>query len=108
MVRLPTDRRTDDEDRPLRIAWDGTPAGARAITRWSATSALAVRFQWTEGVHEPDQARTLVEHDFPGSAEWVPTPVGSTIERAGRDIDAPLTVTPPPRPRDPVTILEEQ
>lgn len=108
MVRLPADRRTDDEHRPRRVIWDGKPATARAITRWSADSSLIVRFHWTDGVHKPDEARTLVQHDFPRSAEWLPTPVGSTIERTSTDIDAPLTVTPPPRPRDPVEILEEK
>lgn len=108
MVRLPTDNRTDDQDKPRTITWDGTPATARRIVKWSADSSLNTRFQYNEALHEPNEARTLVQRDFPASAEWIPTPVGSVIERTGRDSDAPLVVHVPPKPQDPIAILEEQ
>jgi len=108
MVRTASDNRTDDEDKPRRMTWDGTPETAHKLRVWSADESLNTRFAWISQLHTPDEARTLVQRPFPDSAEWMPTPVGSVIERLGREDDAPLRVILPPKPLDPIAVLEEQ
>ena len=108
MVRTSADSRTDDDDKPRRMTWDGDPATARKLIVWSADESLNTRFAWNPQLHAPDEARTLVQRPYPASAEWMPTPVGSVIERLGREDDAPLRVILPPKQPDPITILEEK
>lgn len=112
MVRLASDARTDDEDKPLRMKWDGTEKTAREIVVWAMNGDLITRFMWNAALHAPDEARTLVERPFPDSSEWLLTPVGTVIVRQGRSDDAPLRLIPPlpnPAPEpDPIKVLEEQ
>lgn len=113
MARQTGGQRTDDEGRPRTQTWDGTNESAARITEWSRDGSYANRFMWQPNLHQPDEARTLIEHppieDANGnviyrgdSAEWMVTPVGSVIERLGRDVDAPLVVHLPPKPAAPV------
>lgn len=103
MVRLASDPRTDD-DKPLRMTWDGTEATARKIISWSIAADLSLRFSYNPRL--PDNtARTFVERPYPESPSWEPTPVGSVIELAGKTQDAPLIVH---LPEDPIAILEEK
>lgn len=106
MVRSASDARTDDEDRPIRMTWDGTKETARKIIAWSMNGDLITRFSWSPRLHEPDEARTLVERDYPNSPEWRPTPVGTVIERTTRADDAPLRLHLPEK-ADPIAVLEE-
>lgn len=96
------DRRTDDEEVPLQMIWDGKHRTALKISAWARNSAYNTRFTFNALSEYP--ARTLVEPPFPDSPEWVVTPVGSVIRRQSRDEDAPLTVVLPPK----VAKVEEQ
>lgn len=119
MARQTGGQRTDDEGRPLTQTWDGTHQRAARITDWSRDGAYNNRFMWQPNLHGPDEARTLVEHppieDANGnvihrgeSAEWIATPVGSVLERLGRDVDSPLTVhLPPPKPTPVVDVTPD-
>src|ERR1700752_1908404 len=103
MVRTSADSRTDDDDKPRRMTWDGDPATARKLIVWSADESLNTRFAWNPQLHAPDEARTLVQRPYPASAEWMPTPVGSVIERLPRAADAPPRVLPPAKQAHPPT-----
>jgi len=115
MARIAQAQRTDDDERPRTLLWDGSSNRARELTEWARDSAHNTRFMWNPTLHAPGEARTLVEHpdvlntagaivERGTSAEWILTPVGSVVERLGRDVDAPLRVRPPET--DPVAILE--
>jgi hypothetical protein len=110
MVRLNTDRRTDDA-KPSSMTWDGTAATAAKIIEWSRDIDGQVRFQWRAGVHEPDQARTRIDHppvtntqgfeiERGQSTEWRVTPVGSVIAFADDSVGSPLVLEVPVKPED--------
>lgn len=95
MVRLRTDNRTDDEETPLQVLWNGTQERADTITEWCRDSAYNVRFSYNPRLHFPDEARVLIEHGFPESSSWEKVPVGAVIERENHDKDAKLRLVLP-------------
>jgi hypothetical protein len=96
MVRLTSDR----VDKPDSMVWDGTNQTAREIRMWSRDGAGNLRFDWVPTLHEPDQARVLVQRPFPGSPSWDFAPVGTTIVRRDETEDAELYLILPPEPAE--------
>jgi hypothetical protein len=114
MVR-PAQPRTED-GLPAMMTWDGTAQRAEQLRNWARDSAYNTRFSWA--AHLDQEARTLVEYPEQlnqaggvavrgQSSEWVPTPVGSVIERLSPDRDAPLRVHVPAPLEDPKPTTSE-
>lgn len=73
--------RRSSASEPRSLRWDGSAQSATQLSEWTRNAALLARWQWSPG----QEARVLVERDYPNSAEWVIAPVGAVVRRVAVD-----------------------